>query len=62
MKDAVKCWMSVLYCSQCQLVCVSVSHCVDISFAGILFIEFETVSKPDKSFCVHNISVSCVYL
>ncbi len=61
MKDAVKCWMSVLYCSQCQLVCVSVSQCMDCSSAGILFIEFETVSKPDKS-CVHNISVSCVYL
>ncbi len=51
MKDAVKCWMSVLYCSQCQLVCVSVSQCMDCSSAGILFIEFETVSKPDKILC-----------
>ncbi len=61
MKDAVKCWMSVLYCSQCQLVCVSVSQCMDCSSAGILFIEFETVSNLIKCFCVHNISVSCVY-
>lgn len=47
MKDAVKCWMSVLYCAQCRLVSVSVSQCVDCSYAVILFIAFETVSRHD---------------
>ncbi len=48
MKDAVKCWMSVLYCAQCRLVSVSVSQCVDCSYAAILFIAFETVSSRGR--------------
>lgn len=47
MKDAVKCWMSVLYYAQCQLVCVSVSQCVDGSSAEIPFIVCEMVYRHD---------------